>query len=158
MPLFGLLLVAIGVTACYWTFTDIQASAIESDLLDMNLARYHRVDGESGSMVAPVDMAETREATQYLTTPWSVLLNDLELAAADFGKDVALLEIAPDRVKQNIRVSGEARTLNHVLDYVSRLQNAESMSFPLLENHEIQTASRERPVRFVIVADWRTSL
>jgi hypothetical protein len=90
-----------------------------------------------------------------LTTPWSRLFSDLETAATEESDAVALLEIAPDRNKRNVRISGEARSLNAALDYMSRLQLASSIRYPLLENHEVRTTDRERPVHFVIVADWR---
>jgi hypothetical protein len=156
-PLPGLLVLAIGLVAAYWTVADYRNTAISSELLSMSLTRYQSTTPEVDGAIAGVDTGEVVLATRRLTTPWSLLLSDLEAAATESGKDVALLEVLPDKNKRSLRVSGEARSLTHVLDYVSRLQSAESLMYPLLENHEIQESNRERPVRFVIVANWRLS-
>ncbi len=154
-PVAGLLVLLLGAGAAYLTVNDYQAMSIESDLNTINLSRYESTDRVQRSQASSVDPAEVSAATSELTTPWSTLLDDLESAARDNGKDVALLEIAPDRNKKTVRISGEARTLTSALDYLSRLQSAESVAYPLLENHEIRTSERDRPVHFVIVADWR---
>jgi hypothetical protein len=154
MPLSGLIVFALGTIAAYWTFTDHRDTIVSTEIVSMTLARYE-ADKPVGGDYTTVDTGAVEQAARRLTTPWSNLLQDLEAAAVDSGKDVALLEIAPDKNKQVIRVSGEARSLQHVLDYVRRLQSAESLSHPLLENHEVQKSVRERPVRFVVAANWR---
>ena len=126
-------------------------------LLSMSLARYQAATPAVDGANANVDTGEVVFATRQLTTPWSLLLSDLEAATTESGKDIALLEVIPDKNKRSLRVAGEARSLTHVLDYVSRLQSAESLMYPLLENHEIQESNRERPVRFVVAANWRLS-
>ncbi len=155
LPVVGAIALLLGTTAAYFTYTDYNDALIDSDLISMTLARYDSADRNTRSNVAEINPAEITAATNQLATPGALLLNDLESAAKDSAKDVALLEIAPDRVKQTVRLSGEARSLQAALDYLSRLQEADSIVYPLLENHEIQTSDRNRPVRFVIVADWR---
>jgi hypothetical protein len=145
----------IGVLAALWTISDFRDTSIASEVTAMNLARLESKGPRTKGLSATVDAGAIELATQRLMTPWSRLLEDLELAATDSDNNVALLEISPDMNKRSVRVSGEARTLPHVLDYVSRLQTAESLRYPLLENHEIQVSDRERPVRFVVLADWR---
>jgi len=154
-PVLGFGILVIGVLACTQTVSDYRDRQVESELLAMNLSRYQRAVTPDTVNGGTVDSADVSTATEMLLTPWSQLLSDLEVAATDSGKDIALLEIAPDRTKQTVRISGEARTLQHALDYVARLQGFESLRYPLLENHEIQNGSYERPVRFVIQADWR---
>lgn len=151
----GVIVLLVGLAATWLTLSDYRNVSIGSELVTMNLTRYQSTPSRTRESHPSVDMAEVRLATQQLTTPWSVLLRDLELAAQDSGKEIALLEIAPDMNKKSVRVSGEARSLVHALDYVRRLQKTESLIRPLLENHEVLTADRERPVRFVILADWR---
>jgi hypothetical protein len=155
LPVMGAIALLLGAGAAYLTYTDYNDTLIDSDLISMSLARYDSSDRDSRAKVAAINPAEITDATRQLSTPWSLLLNDLESVAKDSAKDVALLEIAPDRNKQTVRLSGEARSLQAALDYLGRLQKAESIIYPLLENHEIQTSDRNRPVRFVIVADWR---
>ena len=157
LPVGGLIILCLGVLAAYWTLSDYQSIAIESELLDISLARYQPRGDAVARRESLAGLGEIAAITEQLNTPWAALLTDLEDATRDSGKDVALLEVAPDRDRQNVRISGEARTLGAVLEYVSRLQGASSVAFPLLENHEIRTSERERPVHFVVSADWRLS-
>ncbi|MCP5093131.1 MAG: hypothetical protein GY949_19640 [Gammaproteobacteria bacterium] len=151
----GVIVLVVGLVAAWLTITDYQDVTVSSELVTMGLARYDSSRTRKRENQPDIDAAEVRLATQQLTTPWSTLLHDLELAAQDSGKEIALLEVAPDKNKKSVRVSGEARSLTHALDYVRRLQNANSLLHPLLENHEILTSNRERPVRFVVLAEWR---
>ena len=155
LSLSGILFLIVGVAAAIWVYDDFRNSVARSEMLDMSIARYASRSVASTEKLAPADVAEVASATQQLLTPWSRLLVDLEAAAIDSERNVALLEIAPDRNKGIVRVSGEARSLVHVLTYIERLQKADSLVSPLLENHEIQTASPERPVHFVVTASWR---
>jgi hypothetical protein len=157
VPIAGLIFLCAGILAAYWTLRDYQMMAVEAELFDMNLSRYEEADESVDGQSPAVRLAEISAVTEQLNTPWSALLNDLEEATGDSGKDVALLEVAPDRDRQKVRISGEARTLGAALDYVSRLQSAQSVAYPLLENHEIRTSVRERPVHFEVSADWRIS-
>lgn len=155
IPVLGLIVLLLGAGAVYLTVSDYRAMSVESELMAISISRYESKSRTLRPEINAVDLDAVSAAASELTTPWSDLLDDLELAARDNGKDVALLEVAPDLGKQSVRISGEARTLTSALDYLSRLQRAESIAYPLLENHEIQTSERDRPVHFVIVADWR---
>jgi hypothetical protein len=153
--LLGLFILLCGLTVAYVTLNDYQAQMIESELVETSLVRFSARDRVQNEQAASINPAEVSFATSQLSTPWSALLDDLEAAAMDTSEDVALLEIAPDREKKTVRISGESRTLESALSYLGRLQDAQSVAFPLLEEHEIRTSSRERPVHFVIVAHWR---
>jgi hypothetical protein len=153
----GLLLLLIGCGVAYWTFTDYQDLEIQSQLLDLHLAKLRHNDPTIRKKDDPDYLAKLLAATRPLATPWTALLNDLESAAQDSGDDVALLEVAPDRTKRQVRIAAEARTLPAALDYVVRLQNTSTLVFPTLEKHEVLTNNRERPVRFEILAEWSLS-
>ena len=155
VPLSGLLFLIVGAFAAVWTFEDLRGNNITSELLAMSIGRYQERKIDTEHQLVSVDPSEVDSARRQLLTPWSQLLRDLELAAQDNEQGIALLEIAPNKLKGSVRISGEARSLVHVMDYVTTLQEAESLSFPMLERHEIQTSNRERPVRFIVVADWR---
>ena len=153
----GVLLLVAGLAMAGWSYFDYQDVTIDAELLEMQLARRERVRTRSAESVPVVDPDEVRQAREQLATPWSVLLHDLELAAKDSGSEVALLEVAPDKNKRSVLLSGEARSLTHALDYVRRLQSTDSLLSPLLMNHEVIIADRERPVHFVVRAEWRIS-
>jgi len=157
LPLLGTVALLAGVAAAYWTFTDFQNAMLESELLEMNLSRYQESREESRSSLDPEVSAQIKAAAVTLSTPWSALLNDFEQATGDSGKDIALLQVAPDRAKRQVRIAAEARSLPAALDYVQRLQNAPTLRYPTLDNHETRTADRQRPVRFEVTAEWRLS-
>lgn len=111
---------------------------------------------------APVENpADTRiavgvqQAATDLATPWTRLLADLEQASKDSQGEVALLGVEPDHGKHNVRVSAEARTLPLALAYVRRLQASRSLSYPMLDQHEIRADDAQHPVRFELTGEWR---
>lgn len=151
----GIVLLIVGVVTAAWVFDDLRSSNTAVELLEISIARYDTRSSGHAATTSPHDSEAVTAATRQLMTPWSQLLTDLEQAALDSDRNVALLEVAPDKNKRSVRVSGEARSLEHAIAYVERLQAAPSLRAPLLENHEVQTSNNERPVRFVVLADWR---
>jgi hypothetical protein len=154
----GIVVLIIGVVSAYWTFSDYQDAQLQSELLDLSLSRYQQDRTEVGVADDPKATLEIQAAALSLSTPWSALLNDLEQASGENDKDIALLQVAPDRIKRQVRITAEARSLPAALAYVETLQNAATLRHPMLENHEVRTADRQRPVRFEITAEWSLSL
>jgi hypothetical protein len=93
--------------------------------------------------------------TAALGTPWTALLADLELASRDSEGRVAVLAIEPDHEKHRVRISGESRDLTGALSYLTRLQAASTLQYPMLDSHEVVADNKEHPVRFTLTADWR---
>lgn len=152
----GAALLAVGIAATAFVVVDYRGVAAESAGLEMRLA----ASGANQSTATP-DKAAARAAEDAgaavteLSTPWSVLLQELELASTDSNGSVAVLAVEPDREKHQVRVLAEARSLPVALDYVERLQKSRALRYPMLESHELQTKDPEHPVRFQIRADWR---
>ena len=157
-PVLGILVLASGVAAVLVTLADYRDTSIEAELVSMRLARAERTIPATDVAESESTMELVSQATAELSTPWSMLLDDLETAAVDEAKDVALLEISPNRDARSVRIAGEARSLAAAVGYMNRLQQANSIQYPLLENHEILAKDHERPIHFVIVADWRGAL
>jgi len=86
-----------------------------------------------------------------LSLPWNDLFKGL---AASQQNQVALLAIAPDAIRRSIKISGEAKDLNVLLNYLRHLQKVKSLSSVYLEKHQFDTRSAQRPVRFTIIANW----
>ena len=89
-----------------------------------------------------------------LGTPWTDLLADLERASRDSQGRVAILAIEPDQEKHRVRITGESKDLPRALAYLSRLQAASTLKFPMLDSHEVVADDKEHPVRFTLTADW----
>lgn len=154
----GLIVLLIGCVFSYWVFADFRNGQMRSELLEMQLDRYTAAAPRTSKATDGLETAvQIAAVTQPLTTPWSALLNDLEVAVKDSGNDIAVLQVAPDRGKRQVRISAEARSLPAIFDYMITLQEASTLRHPILEQHEVRTAIRERPVRFEISAEWRLS-
>ncbi len=102
-------------------------------------------------------IADATAVIAGLATPWGQLLDDLEAANGDSKRNVAILEIEPDREHQKVRIIGESRTLRAALSYAERLQRSKAIRYPLLDSHEVQLKDPFQPVRFQITAAWRVT-
>lgn len=158
LSLRGIVLLGAGLTAAAFVLSDYHDVAEQSAGLEWRLAKLRGdarpASPDKGALRIEQDAAA---ALHDLTTPWSVLLRELELASADSKGTVAVLGVEPDRDKGEVRIAAEARTLPIALAYVERLQQSQALRYPMLERHEVQMKDPERPVRFQIKADWRVA-
>lgn len=123
--------------------------------LELRLAAMSPATTSKGEVADQALEKEARSITQRLGTPWSVVLDDLEVASHDDGNSIAVLSVKPDRDTRRVTLVAEARSLSAALNYVQRLQQSRSLSHPMLESHEERTDSAERPVRIQITAEWK---
>jgi hypothetical protein len=151
----GLLMLVLGLAAAGLIVGDYQRL----------LATAERIEAELGRLSAPRRGAEpardarkqgeavarSNEVAHELSRRWDRVFLALESAKAP---DVALLAIEPDPRKGVLRVTAEAKGKNAMLDYVDRLQAAQSLQRVMLESHEVLSQVPEKPVRFVVTASW----
>jgi Tfp pilus assembly protein PilN len=109
---------------------------------------------QAGAAELGAEIKQAKAVLLQLALPWNELFNAMEVS--DY-EQVALLAIEPDPQKNLVRISGEARTLTCVLNYVKVLQAAGSLDKVFLQSHQIQNQDADKPVRFTIVAAWVTS-
>jgi len=93
-----------------------------------------------------LEIKHANEVLQQLTLPWGKLFQAMESSS---GKQVALLAMEPDAEKQVVKISGEAKDIAAVLDYIRRLAAQQVFSSVYLQSHQIQQQDPEKPVRFV---------
>lgn len=96
-------------------------------------------------------LAEMRRVSAQMNLPWNALFATLETLRLD---DVALLSLAPDARKRQLRISAEARDLAAMLEFHQRLEQSAELSDVSLLNHEVVTQTAERPIRFNLVTTW----
>ena len=138
----------------------LQAEQVERE------ASVHSLEQQLGrrpATVAPLSSAASREqaerlaqmqsVSQQLQRPWQQLFAMLEAQPQD---DVALLSLAPDARKGQLRITAEARNLEAMLQYHQRLEASAELSDVSLLNHEVLAAQPEHPVRFTLTATWET--
>jgi Tfp pilus assembly protein PilN len=97
------------------------------------------------------EIKTARLALQRLSSRWSELFGALESARAD---GVALLAIEPDPGKNTVKLTAEARSAADMLDYVQRLQSAETLADVALTTHQTKQGDALKALRFVVVASW----
>ncbi|MCL4472161.1 MAG: PilN domain-containing protein [Gammaproteobacteria bacterium] len=100
------------------------------------------------------EIKRANDIMRQLNLPWNGLFLAMESAASD---RVALLSIQPDVRKRTIRISGEAKNLEAMLDYLARLRGQEILSQVVLSSHEIKEQDPDKPVRFSLSAKWATA-
>jgi Tfp pilus assembly protein PilN len=152
----GLLLLGVGIVGAALVLLDYRTVAAQIEGLQLRIAAIapgHSAAAPDKTGARAVD--DARDAVTELSTPWSLLLRELELASQDSKGSVAVLGIEPEREKRQVHVVAEARSLPTALTYVERLQQSQALRYPMLESHEVQTKDPEHPVRFQIRADWR---
>jgi hypothetical protein len=158
LSLAGALLLAVGVVAAGVVLLEYRNISQHRAGLELRLAAVARADALSSPAETPADArvaVSVEQAATDLATPWTLLLSELEQASKDSQGEVALLGVEPDHGKHNVRVSAEARTMKLALAYVERLQASRSLSYPMLDRHEIRADDAQHPVRFELTGEWR---
>ena len=156
----GMVVLALGLVAVVWTVVDYRDLTTRDDLVQMQLeasAPHKARASRTPSTADKRGLDDAAGAVRELSLPWAHLLDDLESAGQDSSQDVALLSLEPDREKHRVRIGAEARTLPAALDFVERLQKADTLAFPLLDSHKVRADQRERPVYFELTAEWKIS-
>lgn len=152
----GLLMLLAGVAAAVLIVADYQqilagAARLEAELGRFNAPKRGAQAGARDTRRQDELVARSNEVAQELARRWDRVFLALESARAP---DVALLAIEPDPRKGVLRVTAEAKEKNAMLDYVGRLQAAQSLQRVVLESHEVLSQVPEKPVRFVVSASW----
>ena len=103
------------------------------------------------AQVTPEETKQLTEAVNMLTTPWSNLLMAIEQADMH---DIALLSLEPNSKKQLVILTGEAKNLSVVLQYIKQLQQTPILQQVYLQKHSIDESDASKPVRFSLLAKW----
>ena len=99
--------------------------------------------------------AEIKHANEILiqlTLPWGDLFASAESSGTP---DVALLSIESETDKRRVKISGEAKNLESILDYLRYLKSRPTLVDVYLQSHELQKQDTQQPVRFVVSAEWK---
>lgn len=153
----GAVLLALGLMGCAaaaWHHLELDRRiAFQESLLSGLRHRQHapapipkedpgKLSDEVGAANAVID---------ELNRPWNALFSAFESTPHD---DVAILAIEPDAKKGVVRISGEAKSLESLLGYIGNLQKVPLFHDVTVQNHQVQDQVPEKPVRFMIQAQW----
>jgi len=96
-------------------------------------------------------LAAARQLMERSRQPWNPLFS--ALAAAE-GEDVALLAVAPDAARRQVKIHAEARNLNAMLAFQRQLQQQPALAQVVLLDHTVMKDAPFQPVRFHLLAQW----
>lgn len=109
---------------------------------------------QRGTTDTAPEIKHANEVLQQLSLPWGELFQAIESSS---GKQVALLAMEPDAEKHVVKISGEAKNIAAVLDYIKMLAAQDVFSSVYLQSHQIQLQDPEKPVRFALLAAWKVT-
>lgn len=101
------------------------------------------------------EIKKASEIMGQLNLPWESFFNAIEFAA---NKEVALLSLQPNVANQNIRINGEAKNIDVLLDFVEALERENVFEEAHLLNYKIKQDSPQRPFIFLITATWNQAI
>jgi hypothetical protein len=95
---------------------------------------------------------EVENVMRQLTLPWGELIESVENAGS---KDVAILQLQPEAQQRVLRITGEARNQEAMVDYLKRLAEARGFAYVHLLSHQVQQDDPQRPVQFAAQASFK---
>lgn len=154
-----LLVLALGVllmSGAWYRELDSQAAGWEAQAARLagpaqGQAPDARSDGRAAENLA-FEVKQANEVLRQLSLPWEGLFQAVELSG---GKEVALLALEPDSANRSVKISGEAKDMAALLDYIKRLEQRDVFGTVYLQSHQVQQQDPDKPVRFALLAAWR---
>jgi hypothetical protein len=131
----------------------LQIKRQTTELRQESAPRTEQKSTMDGTQLA-VEITHANTIIRQLNLPWDKLFMALESTA---NGRLALLAIQPDTRKQLIHISGEAKSLETILDYIAQLRVQETLAQIALTSHEIKLQDPDKPVRFSLSAKWATA-
>ena len=104
---------------------------------------------EQAARAQMLEVNQANRVVRQLGLPWNALFNAVESSG---GKEIGLLSLEPDLQKGMVKIGGEAKDFDALLNYVKELSTREIFGSVMLQNHQIQRDAAEKPVRFSLTA------
>ena len=104
--------------------------------------------------IEPKEIAQIQQIVSALTIPWNDLLKDIEQADM---QNIVLLSLTPNLKKQQILLTGEAKDLATLLQYVKQLEMQPLLNQVYLQRHTTDVVNPAKPVSFSVLAKWKVA-
>ncbi|MGE5466793.1 MAG: PilN domain-containing protein [Ignavibacteria bacterium] len=148
----GRLLLAAGVLAAVLTWGDYLAVSAERDDAQAQAETQRRAAERARAAPRGAPGPEALRTAAPSAARWEGLFSSLEAAADD---SVTLLSLHPG--EKEIQIGGEAKDFGASADYFQRLQSAPALANVRMTQSEVVTENPQHPVRFMLVAEWRSA-
>jgi Tfp pilus assembly protein PilN len=155
----GIALLAAGLAAAATVGTQYSQLAEESAKAEASVEKFTSAARKPAAVVRPsgdpqkvaAEMKRAGEVAFQLKVPWNDLFASVEAANTP---TVALLSIESDTGKRQVKISGEAKNIESVLDYLRVLGAQPRLANVYLQSHQLQQQDPQHPVRFALGAAW----
>jgi Tfp pilus assembly protein PilN len=104
-----------------------------------------------GNMEINTELESANQIVSRLNTPWADLFAALETVHSD---DAVLLGAEPDPVSRQIRLTGEARNTDSMLEFVRQLRASKVLGDAYVMSHAVNQQDMQRPIRFSVASHW----
>lgn len=95
-----------------------------------------------------------QQALAAIHLDWEGLYRQIDQSTRE---DIALLAITPNAAAKSLQLSGEARDLQAVLDFINALRR-QPLSRVSLLSHKIKADDPQHPIVFEIAATWSNAI
>lgn len=103
-------------------------------------------------VLTPAKTEAINRAIRQLNLPWDRLFAEIE---SKLSERISLLSLEPDASTRVLRIQGEARSAEDMLDFIGSLDDQKFFQGATLVRHEIVDSDRNKPLRFIAEVLWR---
>ena len=97
------------------------------------------------------EIIQANAVLDQMNLPWEALFDSIEQAATE---EIALLSLQPTVPNRTLRISGEAKNMSELLDFVEALERELTFENVHLLNYKIKQDNPHRPIVFLLTAAW----
>jgi hypothetical protein len=97
------------------------------------------------------EIIQANAILDQINLPWEALFDSIEQAATE---EIALLSLQPTVPNRTLRISGEAKNMSELLDFVEALERELTFENVHLLNYKIKQDNPHRPIVFLLTAAW----
>lgn len=156
-------LLCIGLITLLWVFFQFRQATEAANYWSIRVERLEQQQPQATSRSRST--SRNREISQeigrqllkantildQINLPWGALFDSIEHIA---GEDVALLSLQPNVANRTLRINGEARNIDVLLDFIEAMEREVIFEKAHLVNYKIKQDSPHRPINFLITTVW----
>ncbi len=160
-PMAGAILLLISIAAAMLAWGQYHRLTSGIDAWEDSRKKLEKVSGKQAQGNAQdargpfQDMKQANEVLRQIALPWEKLFLAVESST---DPEVTLLSMEPDVEKHTVNIGCEAKDIGAMLNFIKRLKERQELGSVYLQSHRVQEHDPEKPVRFSLIALWRTSL
>ena len=152
MALLGVAVIVLGLSGIYYQRLGGQVTILEAKVERTNNRAALRESSVRGGVELVEEVKNANDVLRHLGVPWESLFHAVESSG---NQNITLLAIEPDVEKQQVKISGEAKSFNLLMNYMTHLQGQAVLGSVYLQNHDVQQEDPDKPVRFSLIATWQ---